>query len=81
MKHLNFLYNSVNHYPLINIDLNVKANTEATEIHLNTILINLFSYALQCFTDSHRQTPSPEILETSYDSLEIPSEPGQPIGR
>lgn len=47
---------------------------------MRTILINLFLYALQCFTDSHHQTPSLEILETSYDSLEIPSEPGQPIG-
>ena len=55
-------------------------NTEATDIQLSTILINLFSHALQCFTDSHHQKPSPEMLETSSDSLEIPSEPGQPIG-
>ena len=46
---------------------------------MSTILINLFSYTLQYFTDSHDHTSSPEMLETSYASLEIPPEPGQPI--
>jgi hypothetical protein len=45
-------------------------STDATEIQLSTILINLFSHALQYFTDSHHQKPL----------LEIPSELGQPIG-
>ena len=39
-------------------------STDATEIQLSTIEYNLFSYALQYFTDSWK----------------IPSEPGQPIG-